>query len=172
MGAGASAWLTGTTIFANALGLQTLGTGTIADLGDNQLIGNTVDGAPTTKVQTTGPAGPAGPAGAAGPQGEPGGAAARRRGGADASSPGRARASSLRYLSSAAAAATLTVSRAGKRVARVRGTARAGANTIRWSGKSGRKAARAGRYVLTLRAVAADGQVSSATAKLTLRRPR
>ena len=50
VGAGATAWLTGATMFGNALGCETLGTGAINDFGDNHLIANTVDGA---RDQTT-----------------------------------------------------------------------------------------------------------------------
>jgi hypothetical protein len=167
----AAAWLTGSTIFGNALGLEALGAGAINDFGDNHLVGNAVDGAPTKHVGVTAPAGPAGatgPTGPAGPRGEPGvkllvAASATRL---------VARAGkrvSLRYLSTVAATSTLHVRRAGKRVATVRAAARSGANTINWNGRIGKKPARAGSYRLTLRAVGADGQSDTTTATLKLK---
>jgi hypothetical protein len=164
----AAAWLTGSTIFGNALGLEALGAGAINDFGDNHVVGNTVDGAPTNHVGVTAPAGPAGATGPAGPQGEPAVkllvvASATRL---------VARAGkrvSLRYLSTVAATSTLHVRRAGKRVATVRAAARSGANTISWNGRIGKKAARAGSYRLTLRAVGADGQSDTTTATLKLK---
>ena len=76
----------------------------------------------------------------------------------------------LRYVATAAARTTLEVRRGSKRVATVRANAKAGRNTIAWSGKIRRKAAAAGRYKLTLRATGADGQTDSTTAALRLKR--
>jgi hypothetical protein len=76
----------------------------------------------------------------------------------------------LRYLATTAATSTLQVRRGRKLVARVRGAATEGRNTIRWSGKVRGKRAAAGRYKLTLRAVSADGQTATETASLRLRR--
>ncbi len=64
---GGTAWLTGTTIFGNTLGVGTTGTGAVNSLGNNTLAGNTTNGAFTT--QQSAPPGPAGPTGPAGPQG-------------------------------------------------------------------------------------------------------
>jgi hypothetical protein len=78
---------------------------------------------------------------------------------------------SLRYLSTAAAATTLRVSRAGKRVATIHATARSGANRISWRSRIARKVARAGVYRLTLRVIGTDGQTATTTARLKLTRP-
>jgi hypothetical protein len=51
----------------------------------------------------------------------------------------------------------------------VTGSAQTGLNKLRWNGKAGRKAAKAGRYTLRLTAVSGD-QTATATAKLTLRK--
>ncbi len=174
VGAGGHAWLTGSTVFGNALGLQTLDGGVIESYDDNRLVGNTVDGAPTTSHTNVGPRGPLGPAGASGPQGPAGEAAVKLM----LALPARritARAGkrvALRYAATAAARTRLVVRRGHKRVATVRAKAKAGRNTIAWSGKirRGRKAAAAGRYKLALRVTGADGQRDSATAALRLKR--
>jgi hypothetical protein len=169
VGAGGHAWLTDSTIFGNALGLETPGGGIIESFSDNRLVGNVVDGSPTTTHSDVGPPGPAGAAGPQGPAGEP----AMKLLLALPSARVTARAGkrvALRYVSTAVARATLEVRRGGKRVARVKGNAQAGRNTIAWSGKIRRKAAPAGRYTLTLVATGADGQTDRTTASLRLRR--
>jgi hypothetical protein len=166
--AGGHLWLTGSTIFGNALGLETLGGGIIESYDDNRLVGNTVDGAPTTTHSNVGPQGPAG---ANGPQGPAGEAATKLMLGLPASRV-TARAGkrvALRYVATASARATLEVRRGSKRVATVRAKAKAGRNTIAWSGKIRRKAAAAGRYKLLLRVTGADGQTDSTTAALRLK---
>lgn len=172
VGDGAAAWLTRSTLFANALALQPVGTGAITDFGDNRLIANAADGAPTARLGESpvagppGPAGPAGPAGATGPRGEPAiklllaGATSRLKA-------KRGRTVALSYAATAAATSTLTISRGAKRIATVRARAKEGANTIRWNGRQGKRAAAAGAYTLRLRAVGADGQ--TATVKVALR---
>jgi hypothetical protein len=169
-----TAWLTRTTIFANALGYQPLGAGVINDFGDNRLIANTVDGTATRDLgpARTGPAGPAGPTGAQGPSGAAGTpalellvAASRSRLAVKAG-----RSISLTYASTAPARTTLIVSRAGKAVATVRATAVKGANTITWTGRIGKTRAPAGAYRLTVKAVGSDGQTDATTVSLTLRR--
>ena len=50
------------------------------------------------------------------------------------------------------------------------GTSKAGANTIRWNGKAGKKAAAAGAYKLVLSAVGADGQKATTSVALKLKR--
>jgi hypothetical protein len=66
------AYLTGSSIFGNTLGLQTTGTGIIDSLGGNRVKGNVTDGSPTTDVSNVGPAGPPGATGPTGPQGSQG----------------------------------------------------------------------------------------------------
>jgi hypothetical protein len=165
----ATAWLTGSTIFGNTLGLETLGGGAINDFDDNQFIANTSDGAPTRHLGPIAPPGPQGATGPAGAQGAPGvkllvAASASRL----AAVAGRRVA--MRYVSTAAAASTLRITRAGKRVATIRGTAVSGSNTITWSSRYGTKPARAGLYRLTLTAVAADGQTDTTATWLRLKR--
>ena len=182
VGDNAKAWLTRTTILGNTLGLQAQGSGEITDYGDNRLIANDADGAATTVLGPplpapgpTGAAGPSGPAGAngapgpqgpAGPQGEP---AIKLL--LAASQPRLAAAAGKRvaisYAATAPGTSTLTITRSGKKVATVRGSAKAGANVIRWNGRAGRKAAAKGRYKLTLSVVGTDGQTASTN--LTLR---
>jgi hypothetical protein len=169
----ATAWLTGSTIFGNAVGLEALGAGAINDFGDNHVFGNTTDGAPTRNVGPIPAAGAGGAQGATGPaglQGEPGVellvTASVSRVVATAGSR-----VSLRYLSTAAAATTLQVRRAGKRVATIHSTARSGANRISWRSRIAKKVARAGVYRLTLRVIGADGQTAGTTARLKLTRP-
>jgi len=123
-------------------------------------------GGPTGGVGPTGPGGPAGPAG---PQGQPafrllavlGSAGFRAR---------RGKAVRVRYVSTLAASARLDVLRKGKRVARVRGTAKLGPNRLKWNGKARGRAAAAGKYKLRLRLHSADGQTAFSNARLTLRR--
>jgi hypothetical protein len=169
VGAGGHLWLTGSTIFGNALGFEPLDGGVIETYGDNVVVGNTVDGTPTTTHTNVGPQGPVG---AAGPQG-PAGEAATKLMLALPAARLKARAGkrvALRYAATAAGRATLHVSRRGKRVASVRATAQAGRNTIRWSGKVRRKPVATGRYVLKLVLTGADGQTASSTARLRLTR--
>ena len=71
------------------------------------------------------------------------------------------------YVSTLNARVRLVVLKRSKRVASVTGRARTGANRLRWNGRAGRRAARAGRYTLRLTAVNGD-QTARATAKLTL----
>lgn len=66
------AYLSNSTVFNNALGLQTLGSGIIDGLGGNHIVGNGTNGSPTTEISTVGPAGATGPAGAIGPSGQTG----------------------------------------------------------------------------------------------------
>lgn len=55
---GGTAWLTGTTIFGNTLGLSPVGTGAIHSLGDNSLNGNTTNGTPTSQQSSAGRSAP------------------------------------------------------------------------------------------------------------------
>jgi len=60
---------------------------------------------------------------------------------------------------------TLKVTRKGRTVATISRAAKAGANAIAWRPKK----AKAGRYNVALRALGADGQVSTAKATVRLR---
>ncbi len=74
---------------------------------------------------------------------------------------------SFAYVSTLGARVRLEVLKRSKRVASVTGRARTGTNRLRWNGKAGRRAAKAGRYTLRLTAVSGD-QTARATAKLRL----
>ncbi|HEY1276500.1 MAG TPA: hypothetical protein VGF25_16435 [Thermoleophilaceae bacterium] len=71
----------------------------------------------------------------------------------------------LRYAATASATVQLDVLKGRHRVARVKGRARAGANTIRL-----RVPRKAGRYTLRLTLTTADGQHTVQKARLTVRR--
>ena len=58
---GARVRLTGTAIFANAFGLVTVGTGAIESCGDNRIVGNGTDAAPTNGIATPVDCNPAAP---------------------------------------------------------------------------------------------------------------
>ncbi|HEY6889434.1 MAG TPA: right-handed parallel beta-helix repeat-containing protein [Solirubrobacter sp.] len=174
---GASAWLTRSTLFGNALGLEALGTGTINDYGDNRLIGNTADGTPTKNLAPAvnaavpGPAGPQGPQGVAGPVGPQGEPALKLLLASSQSSLAlkAGKAVTLSYAATAAAKSTLTITKGAKKIATVTATSKAGANTIKWNGKAGRKAAAAGAYKLTLSALGTDGQKATTIVSLKLK---
>jgi hypothetical protein len=180
--AGAHVWLTDTTIFDNAVGLETLNGGVIDAFAGNQIFGNADPGVRPTDVgpSLVGPAGPTGasgltgPAGPTGPPGATGPAAykllvllPKKR-----ISVRSGQGLSLPYVSTAPAAATLEVRSGKKLVATVRKRAKLGSNTIVWSGKAGKKTAAPGRYALTLKTVGSDGQTGSATASLQLTKAR
>ncbi len=172
------AWLTRTTVFGNAFGLKALGTGEINDFGDNRLIANTDDGAATKDLGpkvtqaapgATGPQGPQGPQGVQGPQGEP--AIKLLLAASQSSVAAKAgKAVAFSYAATASAKSTLTILKGTKKIATVTGTSKAGANTIRWNGKAGKKAAAAGAYKLVLSAVGADGQKATTSVALKLKR--
>jgi Right handed beta helix region len=171
-GDGAHVWLTGTTIFDNTIGLETLGGGLIDAFGDNQIFGNTSDGVTPRSAgpSLVGPVGATGPAGPAGPQGPAGRVTYRllvvlpKKSISVRSGQGL----SLPYVSTSAADATLQVRHGTKLVASVHKRAKLGSNTIYWSTRKGKKPAAPGRYKLTLQTVSADGQTGSATASLHL----
>jgi hypothetical protein len=175
-----TAWLSGSMLSGNALGLERLGTGVINDFGNNQLVGNTVDGTATNNLAPVSPAGPAGAqgvagksgvAGVAGPAGEP----AIKLLLATSSSRRTVLAGSavvVRFVATAAASSTLTISRAGKTLRRLRFASRAGSNAIRWNGRIGNARSSAGKYRLTLRAVGADGQIANKAVAVTVKRGR
>jgi len=173
------AWITGSLIFANKLGLQTAGTGTIDLFADSRVFGNVDDGAPTRVLGqprdgapgtpgTPGTPGMPGPASPAGPK-----SVAQKLLLAitrDRLTAKRGKRVTLRYLATTDAAATLEVRKGRRVVARVNGPAREGRNAIRWNGKVRGKKAAPGRYTLAVRATSADGQVATASARLRLKR--
>jgi hypothetical protein len=195
VGDGVTSWLQGSTITGNAVGLAHTGSGTIDSYADNVIAGNTDDGAATTQRSSTGltgaagaagpaggtgPAGPAGLAGAAGPAGVAGPA-----GLAGATGPTgpvafklvvaplattlvakRGAAVRLKYVATAAARATLTVTKGTKKVATVTGAVVSGTNAITW--RTAKKTAR-GKYALALKVVGSDGQATTVKASVTLR---
>jgi Collagen triple helix repeat (20 copies) len=190
----AAAWLSRSTIFGNAQGLEALGTGTIADWGDNHVGGNVVDGEATTSLAPVPPTGPAGSDGSAGADGTNGtngtngadgadgtdGAdgihGATGTSGADAlqvalvSSRLKAKAGrrvDVRFLSNVAGKATVTVRRAGQIVAQRTRRVAPGGNAIAWSGRSDAGKTRAGRYSVELTTFAgAQRTTSFATLRL------
>lgn len=186
VGDNGKAWLTRSTIFGNALGLEALGTGEIFDYGDNRLAANADDGDATGDLSpkvtlpapVAGPQGEAGAAGPAGPAGSPGNPGAPGEPALKlllaASQPSLAfkagKQVTFSYASTAAAKSTLTILKGTKAIATVTAASKAGANTIRWNGKAGKKKAAAGTYRLTLSAVGADGQKATTTVALKLTR--
>jgi hypothetical protein len=175
-----TAWLSGSTLSSNALGLRTLGTGVINDFGNNRFAANTVDGAATNNLAPVPPAGPPGAAGAAGPAGAagtpgvagPAGAPAFKLLLATSSSRRTVRkgaAVTVRFAATAAASCTLTISRSGKTLRRLRFASRAGSNAVRWNGRIGTARSSAGAYTLTLRAVGADGQIATNAVAVTVK---
>jgi hypothetical protein len=167
---GATAWLGNTTVFGNALGLETLDGGSITDWGDNRFSGNAADGTPTVALNgpVAGPQGAAGPTGPAGAPGATGPLALQVLLASEQLKAKAGRSVKLRLVTTAAATGRLTVTRAGKVVARVSKKLAAGANTVTWNGKVGTRKARAGRYRLILSAAGA-GQRATAEAALRLR---
>jgi hypothetical protein len=181
-GAGGHVWLTRTTIFGNAVGLEALDGGVIDAFSDNQIFNNTSDGATPGQVGpslvgpagATGATGPSGPSGAAGATGATGPASYKllvvlpKKNVSVRSGQGL----SLPYVSTGAGAATLQIKRGSTLVATVRKRAKLGANTIVWSGKAGKKFAKPGSYRLILKTVGTDGQTGSATGSLRLTKAR
>jgi hypothetical protein len=169
----------GSTIFANTLGFEAVGSGVIDSYADNRVFGNAADGTPTRtlgepQVGPTGPTGPTGPEGDRGPTGEQGPsplklvlAPADKR--LSAVSGKRVK---LRYAATAPTVTTLEVVKGRKVVATVRGRSGAGQNVAAWNGRIGRKPAAAGRYALRLSALSADGQTASVRSALVVRRGR
>jgi uncharacterized repeat protein (TIGR01451 family) len=77
---------------------------------------------------------------------------------------------SFAYASTLDADVTLNVLKGARKVASVKGRAHEGGNTIRWNGKSGRKAAKPGRYVLRL--TARNGTQTAGTSSRLRIKPR
>lgn len=171
----AQAWVTGTTIFGNTVGLQAVGTGLIEAFSDNRVVGNGTDGTPTSTrgapaAGAPGAQGPAGPAGPAGPQGP----AAFKLLLAPVSTSLNGlsgRSVALSYVVTTAAKARLIVVKGSKTIATARSSARTGRNTIRWNGRQGRRAAKPGSYELFLHVDGADGQTAFSKVRLKLRAP-
>ena len=170
VGARAEAWIGNTTIFGNALGLETLDGGRINDWGDNRISGNTTDGAATTVLgaPVAGPQGATGPAGPTGSDGVTGPVALQVMLAQERLKAAAGRSVKVRFVTTAAATGRLTITRAGRTVARVTKTLAAGANSITWNGKAGARKAKAGRYRAIL-SVAGAGQRTTAEAALRLR---
>jgi hypothetical protein len=118
-----------------------------------------------------GPAGPTGPQGPAGPS-TPGGQAEPELfmviSSAKLASVAGKRLS-VPYVSTGAADTVLEVRLGRKVIARVTGRAKPGRNAIAWNGKDGKKAAKPGRYTVSLTGVA-PGKKSTDTVPLTLRK--
>jgi hypothetical protein len=170
---GAAAWLGNTTVFGNALGLEAAGGGTITDWGDNRFAGNADDGAATTRLgqAVPGPAGPqgtSGPAGTPGPEGAAGPLALQVLLAQERMTARTGRKLRVRFVTTAAASARLTVVRAGKTVATMAKRVPAGASSITWNGRAGARRAKKGGYRLIV-AVSGSGQRASAEAPLKLR---
>jgi hypothetical protein len=172
-----TAWLSGSLLSGNALGLETLGTGVINDFGNNRFVANTVDGVATNNLAPVPAAGPSGAGGAAGVAGTPGvvgpaGEPALKLLLATSSSRRTVRTGSavvVRFVATAAASGTLSISRAGKTLRRLRFKSRAGSNAVRWNGRIGNARSTVGAYRLTLRAVGADGQIATKTVAVTVK---
>jgi NHL repeat len=149
----------------------------IADLGNNRV--RFVDAdlrSPQGPPGPAGPAGPLGPSGLQGPAGPAGPAGPRGPAGrtplalalAETRLSVRARRRvALRYAATDGASVLVRLVRGRRTLARARGRARAGANTIRL-----RAPRRTGRYRLRLQASTADGRRASASAVLVVRAAR
>jgi hypothetical protein len=185
VGAQGHAFVIRSTIFNNTIGIQPLSGGLIDFYTDSQLVGNGTDGTPTA---TPGPsyAGPTGPSGATGPSGSPGAngqAGAQGSAGAaayklvlallDPSLTGTSgKKVTLDYIATVNGNATLAVLKGSKTVATIKDNAKAGRNGVAWNGKIKGKAAAAGAYKLKLTVQSADGQKTSQTATVTLKKAR
>jgi hypothetical protein len=185
VGAQGHAFVIRSTIFNNTIGIQPLSGGLIDFYTDSQLVGNGTDGTPTA---TPGPsyAGPTGPSGATGPSGSPGAngqAGAQGSAGAaayklvlallDPSLTGTSgKKVTLDYIATVKGDATLAVLKGSKTVATIDDKFSAGRNRVAWNGKLKGKAAAPGAYKLKLTVESADGQTTSQTAKLSLKKAR
>jgi hypothetical protein len=143
----------------------------VIDLSFSSLVrGNADNGTPTSSFGPVGPTGPTGAQGPAGPQGAvlrellvvPSQTSLRVL---------RGRSVAVGYVATAKAITTLTITRAGRQVARIASPTRRGGNRLVWNGRLRGAAAPAGRYVLTLRSFGDDDQVSTAKVALTLVAP-
>jgi hypothetical protein len=185
VGAHGHAFVIRSTIFDNSLGIQPLGGGLIDFYTDSQLIANGIDGTPTASPgpSVTGPTGPVGGNGPAGNPGNNGQAGAQGPAGAavfklvlallDSSLTGTSgRKVTLEYISTVNGDGKLEVRKGSKTVATTEDGTKAGRNSVAWNGKIKGKAAAAGDYKLKLTVQTSDGQKTSQTAKLTLKKAR
>jgi Bacterial Ig domain len=78
----------------------------------------------------------------------------------------------LTYLSTAAGATTLSVTRNGQQVANAAGSAVEGENQITWDGKASGKKAKPGAYTAELTVSSPDGQQATDSAQLQLKRKK
>lgn len=179
-GDGVTAWIGGSTLTQNTVGLSATGTGTITETAPNQIYGNGTDGSPTARIGAAvaprdgapGPAGPAGTPGTPGPAGTPGTPAIRLllAIGAERFAARAGRSVRVGYAATAPGRATLEVRKGSKLLGSFSGAAKAGRNTLTFGGKIKRKALAPGAYVLRLTVRGADGQVDAESAALRVRR--
>ena len=177
-GDNSTAWIQGSTIFANAVGLAPIGTGVINQYADTRVFGNTDDGTATTILGTpapgadgaTGSTGATGATGATGPQGPAGSAPLTslliRETSVATAGGQRARA---HYISTAAGSGWVTIRRGGKVRARFRAPIQAGAHVVTWDGLIKGRRAPAGKYTMTLSLKGADGRTSTSRIPVTVR---
>ena len=179
-----TAWIQGSTIFANAVGLAPIGTGVINQYADTRVFGNTNDGAATAILGTPAPGadgatgatgargatGATGATGAMGPQGPAGSAPLTslliRETSVVTAGGRRARA---HYISTTAGSGWVTIRRGGKVRARFRAPIQAGAHVVIWDGLIKGTRAPAGRYTMTLSLKGADGRTSTSRIPVTVR---
>lgn len=176
-----TAWLQGSTIFANTLGLAASGTGVINQYADTQVFGNTTDGAATNILGAPSPGAPGtdgadgadgaqgiqGPEGSQGPAGNVAPTAVVIRENVVATTAGHS--TKAHYISTSAGSGIVVIRRNGKVRARFRTPIRAGAHTLWWDGRiKGRRAA-AGTYTMMLTMKGADGHTSSTRTRVTIR---
>jgi len=177
-GDNSTAWIQGSTIFANAVGLAPIGTGVINQYADTRVFGNTNDGAATAILGTpapgadgaTGATGARGATGATGPQGPAGSAPLTslliRETSVVTAGGRRARA---HYISTTAGSGWVTIRRGGKVRARFRAPIQAGAHVVIWDGLIKGTRAPAGKYTMTLSLTGADGRTSTSRIPVTVR---
>jgi len=182
-----TAWLQGSTIFANTLGLAASGTGVINQYADTQVFGNTTDGAATNILGAPSPGAPGadgadgapgapgapgaqgiqGPEGSQGPAGNVAPTAVVIRENAVAATAGGS--TKAHYISTSAGTGIVVIKRNGKVRTRFRTPILAGAHTVSWNGRiKGRRAA-AGTYTMTLTMTGTDGRTSSSRTRVTIR---
>lgn len=149
-GDGAHVWITGSTIFANTLGFDPVGTGIIDSHFDTHVFGNVTNGSPTTVFGVPFVLLYDMP---------------RRMLRSKIGKP-----VDMDYITNLDATSTLTVTRGATVVATVADIAESGKNTITWNGKIGTAKAPKGTYKLSLRCVSADGQVARTTARVRVRK--
>ncbi len=158
-GAGATAWLEGSMIFGNALGLNAVNGGVINLFTDTRVFGNAVDGEPTSVLDlppgTPGATGPAGATGATGANGttsillRPKSLRATRGTGIRAE-----------YVATVAGPGVVTIRRQNRVVTRYGVRIQRGAHSVRWNGRIGHRPAPTGVYSLTVQVTGPGGTVA------------